>query len=165
MLLLYVPDALAYQQSEDSLSTSVSSTVDELQSLEEDEFQSSEMEEERRMFLFVDMTHPTFMLWFLITVIIIAIIGQLITLTWILITRNKIQSDQKKRSEFMERYQTLLVDYLFSEDDEDLFNEIKQIAKSEFNRKILIDQVRIVLMHDICLEVVSFRLNGTKQIG
>jgi len=41
----------------------------------------------------------------------------------------------------MIQYQTLLVDYLFLEDNEDKFREIKRIATSEFNKKILIDQM------------------------
>ena len=41
----------------------------------------------------------------------------------------------------MEQYQTLLVDYLFSEDNENLFYEIKQIATSKFNQEILINQM------------------------
>ena len=135
MLLLNAPVVLAYQQSEDSLSISAGSALDEPQLPE------PKIENRQKSFWIYDENQPIFLIQVLIILIIFAIVVQLITLVWILINRNKLQTVQEKTSELMERYQTLLVDYLFFEYNRELFAEIKKIASSHFNKKILIDQM------------------------
>jgi len=84
---------------------------------------------------------PRFIIVTLVVVIIVSIILQLIALAWILIGRNKLQIVQKETDSSKALFQSLLVDYLFSKKDKDIFNEIQQIATSEFNKKILINEM------------------------
>ena len=135
VLLLNTSSVLAYQQSEDVSSTSVSSTLDEQQLPE------AEKNDNHGFFLNFYTNQQSLLYRSLIIVIVISIICQFIALIWILINRNKIHRRQIKTDKLMGMYQTLLVDYLFSDEDEDKFREIRKIAISEFNKDILINQM------------------------
>ena len=78
----------------------------------------------------------------LIIVIILCILCQIILLIWILINRNRMQARQLETERMMEQFESLLFDYLTSEHNEDIYKKIALIAKSEFNREILINQMR-----------------------
>jgi len=135
ILLLNAPNVLAYQQSENVSPTSESLI------LEESQLPDTEENNYSVRFLIFDINQPGLLFRSLIVVIIISIIGQFVLLVWILLNRNKLQIVQLKTDKLMTQYQALLVDYLFSENKEDMFCEIQQIATSKFNKKILIDQM------------------------
>jgi len=134
ILLLNAPNILAYQQSENVSPTSVSSN------LENSQLSDTEKNTSQR-FLIFDINQPGILFRSLIIVIIISITGQFVLLVWILNNRNNLQIVQIKTDKLMEQYQALLIDYLFSENKEDKFYEIHQIATTTFNKKILIDQM------------------------
>ena len=95
----------------------------------------------RFLFFEFSVSQPILLIRILIILITIAIVCQIILLIWILATRNKMHIVQGKTDKLMGQYQTLLVDYLFSENNEYQFYQIKQIATSEFNKEILINQM------------------------
>jgi HEAT repeat protein len=78
----------------------------------------------------------------LIVVIILCILCLIVLLVWILINRNKMQARQAETDRLMEQFESLLFDYLTSEHNEDVYRKIALIAKSDFNRGILINQMR-----------------------
>ncbi|MDR1172798.1 MAG: HEAT repeat domain-containing protein [Bacteroidales bacterium] len=78
----------------------------------------------------------------LIIVIILSILCLIVLLVWILINRNKMQVRQIETDRLMEQFESLLFDYLTSEHNEDIYRKIALIAKSDFNRGILINQMR-----------------------
>ena len=131
-LLFNAPNALAYQQSENTAPIPVDSISDEPQLPETTTI--------RFLFFDLDVRQPIVLIRILVTLIIIAIICQFILLVWILLTRNNLHIVQRKKDNLMEQYQTLLVDYLFS-DDKEMFREIQKIATSQFNKEILINQM------------------------
>ncbi len=88
-----------------------------------------------------DMEQPDLLVRSLIYVIIFSISGLFVLLIWILINRNKMHARQAETDQLMEQFQSLLIDYLFSEHNEDEFKKIQRIANSEFNRNILINQM------------------------
>ncbi len=95
------------------------------------------------LFWYLDMSNnqTSILVRSLMIVIISSIVGLIILLIWILINRNKMQARQAETDYLMEQFQTLLIDYLFSEHNEDEFKKIQRIANSDFNRKILINQM------------------------
>ncbi len=78
-----------------------------------------------------------------LTYLIVYFLGSmLLILLIILINRRRMESGESKKQNLREKYQSLLVDYLFSE--EIISNvplEIEKIAASDFNRMLLIDQM------------------------
>ena len=78
----------------------------------------------------------------LIIIIIICIVCLLILLIWILINRNKMQARQKETDHLKEQFELLLFDYLTTEDNESMYRKIARIAIYDFNREILISQMR-----------------------
>ncbi len=92
-------------------------------------------------FLNFDANQPSLLVRSLMIVIITSIVCLIILLIWILINRNKMQARQAETDQLMEQFQSLLIDYLFSEHNEDELMKIERIANSEFNRKILINQM------------------------
>ena len=133
MLLLNTP-VLAYQQSENVSPESADSILDEPQLPE------TENESLQKRFLIFDIDQPSLLIRSLMIIVIFCIICQFVLLVWILITRNKLHAVQRKTDKLMEQYQTLLVDYLFSDSEEKL-REIQKIATSQFNKEILINQM------------------------
>jgi len=91
----------------------------------------------------------------LIIVIISCIVCLVILLIWILINRNKMQARQAETDHLKEQFELLLFDYLTTEDNEEIFRKIARIAVYDFNREILISQMR----------ELSKSMNMTMSIG
>ena len=91
----------------------------------------------------------------LIIVIISCIICLIVLLIWILVNRNKMQARQVETQRLMEQFELLLFDYLTTEYKDDIYQKIKRIAISDFNREILINQMR----------ELSKSMNMTMSIG
>jgi HEAT repeat protein len=77
----------------------------------------------------------------LVVVIITCIVGMFILLLWILINRNNLEKRLMMKEKLLMHYQTLLLDYLFSDDNTQEMHKIEKIARSEFSRNILINQM------------------------
>ncbi|MDR1673088.1 MAG: HEAT repeat domain-containing protein [Bacteroidales bacterium] len=77
----------------------------------------------------------------LVIVIVTCIVGMFILLVWILINRNNLKKRLMLGEKLLVHYQTLLIDYLFSDDNAQEMDKIKKIAQSEFSRNILINQM------------------------
>lgn len=96
----------------------------------------------RSVLFYFDFKKPDVLIKSLIFLVIYFIVSMLIILVIILTHRNKMESVEKKKQILREKYQNLLVDFLFStENASNVPAEIKKIAMSPFNRKILIDQM------------------------
>ncbi|MDR1153295.1 MAG: HEAT repeat domain-containing protein [Bacteroidales bacterium] len=91
----------------------------------------------------------------LVIVILLSLLCLVVLLIWILINRNKMQARQIESDRLMEQFESLLFDYLTSEHNEDLYGKIALIAKSDFTRGILINQ-----MHEL-----SKSMSMTMSIG
>jgi uncharacterized integral membrane protein len=78
----------------------------------------------------------------LIIVIISCILCLVVLLIWILINRNKMEVRQAETHRLMEQFESLLFDYLTSEQNEDVYRKIEMSSRYEFNRGILINQMR-----------------------
>ena len=131
-LILNTFNVLAYQQSEDVSPTTIILNEQQLSEIEQDNYQG-------RFFDF-NINQPSRLLRFLIIVIITSIIVQFILLVWILTNRNKMSKIQTKTDDLLEKYQTLIIDHLFSENYYN-FRELQQITTSKFNKNILINQM------------------------
>ena len=82
----------------------------------------------------------------LITILYIVILYSIITLITLLIiillNRRRMEREARNKEYLMEKYQQLLMDYLFDEEKRDqAFKEIQKVAFNVFNRQILIDQM------------------------
>jgi len=82
----------------------------------------------------------------LVTVLYIVILYSIVTmltlLIIILLNRRRIQREQELKNYLLEKYQELLMDYLFYEEkQEEAFQELKWVANNRINRQILIDQM------------------------
>ncbi len=133
LLLLCLPDIQAQQQDDISQSPPPSSVLD-----------TPEGNTKTSLFWFwqIDSEHqPSVLVRSLMIVIITSIICLFILLIWILINRNKMQARQTETEQLMEQFQSLLIDFLFSEHHEDEYKKIQKIANTEFNRIILINQM------------------------
>jgi HEAT repeat protein len=98
-------------------------------------------DEELESWLVFDANQPSLLVRSLMIIIVISTVSLIILLVWILINRNRMQARQFETDQLMEQFQSLLIDYLFSEHDEEEFKRIQRIANSDFNRKILINQM------------------------
>ena len=78
----------------------------------------------------------------LVIVIIVCILCLFVLLIWILVNRNKMQARQIETQRLMEQFELLLFDYLTSENSEDIYKKIARIAVTDFNREMLINQMR-----------------------
>jgi len=78
----------------------------------------------------------------LIIVIISCILCLFVLLIWILINRNKMEARQAETNRLMEQFESLLFDYLTSEHNEDIYRKIDLNSRYDFNRGILISQMR-----------------------
>lgn len=74
----------------------------------------------------------------LILVIAICIISMMFLLLVILLNRNRMEKEAKLREYLMEKYQALIIDYLFGEAKPE---ELRTIASDNFRRQVLIDQM------------------------
>jgi hypothetical protein len=92
-------------------------------------------------FLVFDAGQPSLLVRSLIIIILISIACLIILLFWILINRNKMRIMGRERGHLMMQFQALLIDFLFSDDNKKELNQIQQIANSEFNRRVLINEM------------------------
>jgi len=75
-------------------------------------------------------------------VILYSILSLITLLIIILIHRSRLKREQKLKDNLLERYQQLLMDYLFDDQKQEAaFNELNTVAHSRINRQILIDQM------------------------
>jgi hypothetical protein len=74
----------------------------------------------------------------LILSIVISIVSMLILLIIILLNRRRMEKEEKLHQYLMEKYQTLIVDYLFGNATTDDF---RPIASNTYRRQVLIDQM------------------------
>ena len=82
----------------------------------------------------------------LVTILYIIILYSIVTmitlLIIILLNRRRIQREQELKGYLLEKYQELLMDYLFYEEkQEEAYQELNWIANNRVNRQILIDQM------------------------
>ena len=78
----------------------------------------------------------------LVIVIISCIFCLIFLLIWILINRNRMQSRQAETDRLLEQFESLLFDYLTVENNESIYKQIARAALFDFNREILIAQMR-----------------------
>ncbi len=82
------------------------------------------------------------MVTILYIVIIYSIITMITLLVIILLNRRRLEREEKLKEYLLEKYQILLMDYLFEEDkQEEAFKELEWVANNRLNRQILIDQM------------------------
>jgi len=74
----------------------------------------------------------------LLTTITISILTMLTLLVLILLNRSRMEKEEKQRQYLLEKFQTLIIDYLFGNATSD---ELKKLASGPFRRQILIDQI------------------------
>ena len=92
--------------------------------------------------LYFNFDKPDILIKSLIFFIVYFVFSLLVILLIILVNRGILEHNSKIKESLLEKYQQLLVDYLFSEDEnKDILIKIKNTAASSFNRKILIDQM------------------------
>lgn len=78
----------------------------------------------------------------LYVVIIYSIVTMIILLVIILANRARLEQETKRKDELTEKYQQLVMDYLFeAEKRSQLFRELDAIASDNFTRQVLIDQM------------------------
>ena len=133
LLLLCLLNVGAFQQQNHNAPPSPSASVLDLPADENTSFFGN--------LLRFDSNQPSVLVQSLMVIIIICIICLMVLLMWILINRNKMQALKAETDHLMEQFQSLLIDYLFSEHSEDELLKIERIANSVFNRKVLIDQM------------------------
>ena len=96
----------------------------------------------RNFFFYFDFEKPDILIKSITYLVIYFIASMLLILLVILIHRNQMDSVEKRKQVLREKYQSLLVDFLFSTDNASKVpSDIKKIASSLFNRRILIDQM------------------------
>ncbi len=74
----------------------------------------------------------------LISTILLSIMSMIVLLIIILLHRRKLEKDEKRQQFLMEKYQSLIVDYLYGSAS---VKEFKPIASDRFSRQVLIDQM------------------------
>jgi len=91
---------------------------------------------------FLNFDKPGLLIQSITYLVIYFIISMFIILLIILGNRRRMEKIDRKKQTLKELYQQLLVDYLFSEDNNDsIVNSFHKVIISNFNRKILIDQM------------------------
>ena len=84
----------------------------------------------------------------LIIVTIYSILSMIILLVIILFHRNQMERKEKLRQGLKEKYQTLLMDYLFNEDEfTDVPVRINKIAADNFKRIILVEEIKDLIVN------------------
>ena len=96
----------------------------------------------RNFLFYFNLDKPNLLIKSLTFFVMYFIGSMLFILVIILIHRNYNENLENRKQILREKYQSLLVDFLFSTDNAgNVPKEIKRIANSPFNRKILIDQM------------------------
>lgn len=89
-----------------------------------------------------------FLIKFLIAVIIYSIFSMLVLLAVILLHRNKMELVDKMSQELKEKYQGLLMDYLFDEQHQpETLERIKKAVGNTFKRQILMSQMKDLMVN------------------
>lgn len=89
-----------------------------------------------------DFNKPGILIAGLIIVILFSLVSMLVALITVLITRNKKIKQERYIQTLREKFQTWLVDYLFSKDiDQEVIGKLNSNTSAKLNRKILIDQM------------------------
>lgn len=84
---------------------------------------------------------PAFILA-LYTIITYSIVALVVLTVYILLNRRRMEDIARRKNQLNEQYQDLLVDYFFTSDKENEVKlELSRIANSDFNRRILINQI------------------------
>ena len=78
----------------------------------------------------------------LLYIIVGCIATLIVLLIWILINRNKMHAREAAADRLLLKFESLLFDYLTVDDKESVFKQISREAGQEFNREILISQMR-----------------------
>jgi len=92
--------------------------------------------------LYFNFDKPDLLIRSLTFCILFFISSMLVVLLFILFNRNRMDAVELRRQKQREKYQGLLVDYLFSSDNvEHIPAELINISSSSFNRTIVIDQM------------------------
>jgi hypothetical protein len=105
---------------------------------------------ERRTFFFpgIDFEKSTALIRALILVIIYSILSMIILLVVILFHRNQMQGEARFRQMLKERYQLLLMNYLFNEEEIDSVPEkIRVIAADNYKRRILMEEMKDLIVN------------------
>src|ERR1035437_5175465 len=92
--------------------------------------------------LYFNFDKPDLLIRSLTYCILFFISSMLVVLLFILFNRNRMDAVELRKQKQREKYQGLLVDYLFATDNIDIIpSELKKISSSSFNRTIVIDQM------------------------
>lgn len=96
----------------------------------------------RNFLFYFNFEKPDLLIRSLTFLVLYFMASMLIILLFILIHRNRMTAEEKRKQTLREKYQALLVDYLFATDNaSNVPKEIRKIASSSYSRRILIDQM------------------------
>jgi hypothetical protein len=94
------------------------------------------------MSLFTRFKKSPLLIGILYLVILYSIVTLITLLIIILINRRRLEREELLKEYLLEKYQQLLMNYLFEEEKkEDAFEELNRVADNRVNRQILIDQM------------------------
>ena len=104
---------------------------------------------DRRFFLpGTDFEKSTILVRILLLVTVYSSVSMLILLIIILLHRNSFEKEARLRQELKEKYQGLLMDYLFDEGkDSDIPDKMSKIAGNSFKRVILMEEIRDITVN------------------
>jgi tetratricopeptide (TPR) repeat protein len=95
-----------------------------------------------KVVFFFNFDKPDLLIQSLTFFVVYFIFSMFIILLIILGNRRRMENLEKRKQALKELYQELLVDYLFTDDNEGtIIHRFKKVISSDFNRKILIDQM------------------------
>ncbi len=96
----------------------------------------------------IDFEKSSALIQVLVIVIIYSILSMFILLLIILFHRTQMELDARLRQQLKEKYQVLLMDYLFSEEElKEVPIKINQIASDKFKRFILVDEMKDLIVN------------------
>ncbi len=96
----------------------------------------------------IDFEKSSALIQILVLVTIYSIISMIILLVVILFHRNKMEKEAGTRQELKEKYQTLLMDYLFDEEEiTEVPAKIDKIAANRFKRHILLEEMKSLIVN------------------
>jgi hypothetical protein len=94
------------------------------------------------LILYFNFDKPGLLIRSLTYLVVYFIISMIIILLFILMNRRRMENIEKKEQYLKERYQELLVDYLFSSESSPvILKQFNDLLASSFNQKILINQM------------------------
>jgi tetratricopeptide (TPR) repeat protein len=95
-----------------------------------------------KVVFFLNFDKPDILIQSLTFFVVYFVISMLIILLIILGNRQRMENQERKKQKLREIYQELLVDFLFSdENNATIIKRFQKVISSDFNRKILIDQM------------------------